>query len=144
VVSPLEAFRLKFCIHFSSRPCVLYVVDFIILIIYGIRCKLCDSSLCNFLQRPITSSFYGPNILVRNLSNCVHKLVIPSHICVYHVTLNPFIFKATFQFEAQCCVQPVLTGSHVSSLFITLPLNQLRSGRTGASSLRLAAVISVT
>jgi hypothetical protein len=39
----------------------------IILIIFG-EDKLWSSSLCNFLQLPITSSPYGPNSLLKYLS----------------------------------------------------------------------------
>jgi hypothetical protein len=36
----------------------------IILIILGEECKLWSSSLCSFLQPPVTSSLFGPNILL--------------------------------------------------------------------------------
>jgi hypothetical protein len=36
----------------------------IILIILGGMYKLWSSSLCSFLQPPVTSSFLGPNILL--------------------------------------------------------------------------------
>jgi hypothetical protein len=39
----------------------------IILIILGKKNKLWSSSLCSFLQPPVTSSLYGPNILLNIL-----------------------------------------------------------------------------
>jgi hypothetical protein len=37
----------------------------ICLIIFWEEDKICSSSLCNFLHSPVTSSLFGPNILLR-------------------------------------------------------------------------------
>jgi hypothetical protein len=42
----------------------------VILIILGEKYKLWISSLCSFLQSPVTSSLFGPNILLSTLSLC--------------------------------------------------------------------------
>jgi hypothetical protein len=45
----------------------LILLDLIILIILGVVYKLWSSLLCSCLQPPITSSLYGPNILLSTL-----------------------------------------------------------------------------
>jgi hypothetical protein len=57
--------------HFSSMhatlPAHLDRLDLIILVIPGGQYELCSSSLCNFLQPPVTSSLSHSNILLNTL-----------------------------------------------------------------------------
>jgi hypothetical protein len=43
------------------------ILLYFVCVIYGDEYKLRSSSLCNLLHSPVTSSLFGPNILIRTL-----------------------------------------------------------------------------
>jgi hypothetical protein len=66
----LGVFQQKLCVHVSSFQLVLHdppASSSLILIIIGEEYKLRSSSLCHFLQPPVTFSLVGPYTLFRTL-----------------------------------------------------------------------------
>jgi hypothetical protein len=60
LASPWISYILSFSPHSCYMPCSSLLLDLIILIMFDEECNLWSSSLCSFLQSPVTSSLFGP------------------------------------------------------------------------------------
>jgi hypothetical protein len=89
VVSSLHSLQPRFCTHFSSphacyMPRPSHILDLIIILIFAEEHKLWNPSSCSFLQPSVTSSLFGPNILLSSLFsntlNLCYSLNVRDHI----------------------------------------------------------------
>jgi hypothetical protein len=71
-------------LHLCYMSCPSYSSDLIILLILGEENKLWSSSLCSFLQPTVTSSLFGPNILLKTLFSNTLSLCSSLNIRIYN------------------------------------------------------------
>jgi hypothetical protein len=71
---PTDLYAFFFSQIRATFPYHFILLDFIIIIILDKKYKSWSSSLCSFLHSPVTSSLFGPNILLSNLFSNNHSL----------------------------------------------------------------------
>jgi hypothetical protein len=109
VVCFLQAFQPKLCTYFSSTLRALSALPISSsLMLFGEDYKPCSSSLCSFLQPPVTSSLLGPNNLLCALfsnslnhnfinkydleASCVQWILLLSNLLSYHFWITWTVF----------------------------------------------------
>ena len=97
--NPVHAFPLPIC---ATCPAHLILLDFITHTILGEQYRSLSSSLCSFLQFPVTSFLLGPNILLNTLfSNTLSlrsSLNVNDQISHLYKTTGKIIFLYFFKF----------------------------------------------
>jgi hypothetical protein len=114
----------------ATCPAHLILLDLITRTKLGKEYRSLSSSLCNFLHSPVTSSFLGPNTLLRALFSNIPLLRLLNLNCVLHAAVSWAAVQITAPCSTQCRhTRRTLPHNHNGSLIFLVNLNSVTSTR---------------